>query len=115
MLLRLALAEQQLRAPTLDQHVESLRTRFTENRLRNDTRHLRLEARFTLHLLKDPKQALELARENWKVQREPWDARIFLEAALLSGNTMAAQPILDWLKAVKLEDQQIARLVEQFS
>lgn len=113
LLLRLALAEQQLNAPQLQQHVESLRTRFSENRLRGGTRHLRLEARFALHLLKDPQQALELARENWAVQREPWDARILLEAALQTHDSAAAQPVLDWLESVRLEDIQLKRLAAQ--
>ncbi len=118
LLLRLTLAAQQLQSPQLQNYVDLLSARFTESRLRGDARHLREEARFTLHLMKQPHKALQMAQENWKVQRvqrEPWDARIFLEAALLSGNTTAAQPVLDWLKAVKLEDQQITRLVEQFS
>ena len=115
LLLRLALAEEQLNAPQLKQHVENLRTRFTENRLRGDTRHLRLEARFTLQLLKNPIQALELARENWAVQREPWDARILLEAALHSQNFSAAQPVLEWLQSVHLEDVHLEQLVVQLS
>ena len=115
LLLRLALAEEQLNAPQLKQHVQNLRTRFNENRLRGDTRHLRLEARFTLQLLKNPVQALELARENWAVQREPWDARILLEASLLSHNPTAAQSVLDWLKTVQLEDVHLEQLVAQLS
>ena len=115
LLLRLTLATQRLQNPQFKNYLDSLSARFTDSRLRGDARHLREEARFTLHLLIQPQKALQLAQENWKVQREPWDTRIFLEAALLSGNTKAAQPVLDWLKTVKLEDQQITRLVEQFS
>jgi len=115
LLLRLALAEQQLNLPTLKQHVENLRARFAENGLRSDTRHLRLEARFTHHLLKKPKQALELAKQNWSVQREPWDARILLEAALDAHDTDAAKPVLEWLKTVHLEDARLTRLIGRLS
>ncbi|HBP88000.1 MAG TPA: hypothetical protein DD706_09915 [Nitrospiraceae bacterium] len=115
LLLRMALAAQQLTNDQLLPFIVDLTARFTNSRLRGDTRHLREEARFTLHLLKQPKRALQLAQENWKMQREPWDARILLEAALQSGNPTAAQPVLDWLETVKLEDQQIRTLVEQFS
>src|SRR2546422_7884202 len=38
-------------------------------------------ARFNLYLLGNKEKALALARENWKLQREPRDARILLEAA----------------------------------
>ncbi len=115
LLLRLTLAAQQLRSPKFNNYFESLRARFSDSRLRDDARHLREEARFILHLLKQPHKALQIAQENWKVQREPWDTRIVLEAALLSNDTAAAKPVLDWLKTMKLEDQQITRLMEQFS
>ena len=115
LLLRLTLASQQLQSSQFHNYFKSLSARFSDSRLRGDARHLREEARFTLHLLKQPHQALQIAQENWKVQREPWDTRILLEAALLSNDTAAAQPVLDWLKTVKLEDQQITRLMEQFS
>jgi tetratricopeptide (TPR) repeat protein len=115
LLLRLALAEQQLSAPTLKQHVENLRARFAENRLRSDTRHLRLEARFALHVLKDLTEALELARRNWAIQREPWDARILLEAALAAGDHKAALPVIKWVNDVHLEDERIHQLMEQLT
>ena len=114
LLLRLTLAAQRLQSPQFKNYFDMLNARFSDSRLRGDARHLREEARFTLRLLKQPQKALQMAQENWKVQREPWDARILLEAALLSGKTSAAQPVLDWLKTVKLEDQQITRLMEQF-
>ena len=50
--------------------------------MRGDTVHQQEEARFALHIKNDAKNALRLAGENWKVQREPRDAQIFLEAAL---------------------------------
>lgn len=115
LLLRLTLAAQRLQSSQFKNYFDMLSARFADSRLRGDARHLREEARFTLHLLGQPQKALQIAQENWNVQREPLDARIFLEAALLSGNTSAAQQVLDWLKAVKLEDQQIIRLMEQFS
>lgn len=115
LLLRAALAAQQLNSPEFPQHIANLRARFADNHLRGDTRHLREEARFTLHLLHQPHQALQLAEDNWKVQREPWDARILLEAAREARNDKAAEPIIAWLKAVKLEDTLIQQLIEQFA
>lgn len=115
LLLRLTLAAQQLHSPNFTHYFDSLSARFADSRLRGKARHLREEARFTLHLLKQPHKALQLAQENWKVQREPWDTRILLEAALQSDKAAAAQPVLEWLKTMKLEDQQITHLVEQFT
>lgn len=113
LLLRLALAEQQLQAPAHEKHVAELKARFAANRLRGEAQHLREESRFTLFLLQQPEQALELAQKNWQIQREPWDARMLLQAALQSGDRAAAQPVLDWLKSENLEDVQLEKLVKE--
>jgi Tfp pilus assembly protein PilF len=112
--LRLALAEHALGAPELPAHVAALAARFEASRMRGDTVHRREEARFALHLLNDPATALRLATENWRVQREAWDARLVLEAALAAGAPSAADDVLAWLQATGLEDPQIARLVQRF-
>lgn len=113
LLLLLTLAEQQLGAPSLDEHVALLRDRFAASRLRNDQRHLREEARFTLHLLNQPKAALKLARANWRVQHEPEDALIFLKAALAADEPKAARPVLRFLRRSGLEDQRLERATKR--
>lgn len=110
LLLRLAIAEQKIDSPAVEGHLEELRARFAASRLRGDAVHRREEARFTLQCLKQPRQALALARANWTVQREPWDARVLLESALAAGEPAAAQPVLDFLTQTALEDVQLARL-----
>jgi hypothetical protein len=114
LLLRLALAEQDLGTPGLADHIADLAERFAEARLRGDTVHQREEARFTLYLLKQPRDALRLAEANWAVQREPSDARLLLEAALAAGQPAAARPVLDWLLASRLEDRRLSKLAAQF-
>ncbi len=115
LLLRLALAEQQLDAPTLEHHVTILKARFAENRLRGEARHLREEARFELHLLHQPQHALALAQENWNIQREQWDARILLEAAIQSKSFSVAQPVIHSLISNDTEDIQLKTLIGQLS
>jgi tetratricopeptide (TPR) repeat protein len=110
LLLLLALAEQQVNAPQLDEHVAMLRARFAAARLRRDQRHLREEARFALELLDQPQQALRLARQNWRVQREPEDARMLLAAALAADKPKAARPVLKFLKRTSLEDRRLEAL-----
>jgi len=61
--------------------IAALKARFDAARLRGDSVHRREEARLALRLLKQPPRALQLARANWRVQKEPADARILLEAA----------------------------------
>jgi tetratricopeptide (TPR) repeat protein len=106
LLLRLAIAEKQTRSPSAAAHEADLAARFEASGLRGDVVHRREEARFWLGLRGDATRAFALAKDNWDVQKEPWDARIFLEAA---SNAREAQPVLDWLATTRLEHPAIAR------
>lgn len=101
-LLRLALAEQALGDPGYAARADELRSRFAAGRLRGDAVSQREEARFLL--AGDPEAALRLARANWANQREPWDARVLLAAALAAGQPQAAAPVLEWMAATGIED-----------
>lgn len=113
LLLRLALAERALDVPSSKSHMSELAARFAASRERGTSVHVREEARFTLALLKDSKQALPLAQSNLNVQREPADARILLETALASRNRAAAQPAIHWLKTNHVEDFRLQQLAKQ--
>jgi tetratricopeptide (TPR) repeat protein len=113
LLLRVALAEAQLRDPALDAHREELRARFAASRLRGDALHLGEESRFALALGGDPDEALRLAEANFALQREPRDARVLLEAALAARSVPAAEPALALLRETSLEDAHLARLAAQ--
>ena len=84
--------------------IAELGARFDAARLRGDALHQREESRFQCRLVKNPLAAIRLARENWKVQREPADARTFLEAARAAKDTQATLEILEWVRTTKLED-----------
>ncbi len=113
-LLRLALAKRGLGDPSLDHHLVDLKARFEAGRQRGDNSiHQREQARAMLHLFDQSGEALELALRNWAVQREPWDARLVLEAALATRKPEAARPVLDWLAQTGLEDLRLAQLSEQ--
>ena len=117
LLLRLALAESALTPPPAGfaAHVTSLQERFEAGHLRGDFVHQREEARFTLALLHQPVPALRLAQANWRVQHEPADVRILIETAHAAGDTAAAQPALDFIRAKHLEDVQLDKLVRQIN
>jgi Tfp pilus assembly protein PilF len=104
LLLRLALAEKAAGAAAAKEHIDALKARFDAAALRGDKLHQQEEARFNLTLLGQKEKALALARENWKLQREPRDARILLEAALATKDPAAAQGALDWLEKSGHED-----------
>ncbi|MDD5581210.1 MAG: hypothetical protein PHY16_18325 [Methylobacter sp.] len=110
LLLRLALAKQQLAANDLPDILAQIKARFEASRLRGESLHQGDEARFTLYLLKQPQQALRLAQANWALQREPKDARILLESAIAANNAAAAQPVIEMLAKTGMEHLQLRRL-----
>lgn len=110
-LLRIALAARALNESNAARHVETLASRFEENRRRGGTLHLREEARFELVLRDRPVTALTLALENWRTQREPADARLVLEASLAAGQPEKSRAVLAWLRRTKLEDHALMPLV----
>lgn len=110
LLLRLTLAEQALGAPEFQSHAQALRDRFAAAALRGDTLHQQEESRFLLRVERDPARALALAVANWSVQREPYDARLLLEAAVATGRPDQARPVLEWLAQSRHEDPRLAAL-----
>jgi predicted Zn-dependent protease len=113
LLLRLVLAETRLDLPVAKAHAATLAARYEAAQLRGDTVHQQEEARFRLQIYHDEKNALVLARENWKVQKEPRDARILLEAALAAKSQAAAAPVVQWLKESRIEDARLRDLARQ--
>jgi tetratricopeptide (TPR) repeat protein len=113
LLLRLAIAEAQLGLAVAGPHVEELAERFAAARLRGSDVHRREEARFELVLRKNAERALQLSLANLRVQREIWDSRLVLEAALAAGKPAAAQDAMALVRSSGLEDPTIARLVRE--
>jgi tetratricopeptide (TPR) repeat protein len=111
LLLRRVQAARRSGASDAAAEADELAQRFDALRARGDRVHLREEARFTLEGLARPGDALALALENWRVQKEPLDARIALEAALAAGKPEAARGIADWVDGTHLEGERIATLV----
>ena len=115
LLLRLALAEQAVNANGMREHQATLADRYAAARLRGDTTHEQEESRFSLQMLKQPAEALRLAQNNWRVQREPRDARVLLEAAVALRQPDEAQPVLDWMARTHIEDWYLQRLADQLA
>lgn len=103
LLLRLALAARATGDTRAPQLARALGERFDAARLRGNTSHRKEESRYVLALQGDSARALVLAQQNWAEQREPADARILLEAALAARQARAAQPVLDWMAASRIE------------
>jgi hypothetical protein len=105
LLLRLALAERQLPDATsaFAQHRRELADRFDAARRRGDSLHKREEARYLLTIEGDAAGSLRLARENWRVQREPADLRVLAEAAGATGDAAALREVAEWTVANRLQ------------
>lgn len=113
LLLRQAIAAQRLREPAAAQHQRELAARFDAARRLGDALHEKEEARFLLAFGGDARRALELARHNFGVQREPADARVLLEAALAARDKAAAEPALAWLAASRIEAPRLQALADE--
>ncbi len=114
LLLRLSEAEERLGAPD-PSHITALAQSFETSRRRGDIVHEREQARFALHVQHQPQEALTIAQSNWRVQREPADARILMEAALAAQRPEAAAAALAWYRENKVEDMAIAGLARQLA
>jgi Tfp pilus assembly protein PilF len=113
LLLRLMFAERALGLPTAKERESALAARYAAAQLRGEKVHQQEEARFELQVRNDAAKALSLAQENWQAQREPRDARIFLEAAVAMKDAKAAQPVLQWLDESGIEDRYLRDLGRQ--
>jgi tetratricopeptide (TPR) repeat protein len=110
LLLRLALAETELKLPAAKAHVQALKDRFEAAKVRGDTTHRAEEARYLLQLANDPATSLAVAAANYLVQREPRDARPLLEAAIAAKDSVAAKPVRDWLQSSGFDDARMKQL-----
>ncbi len=111
LLLRYAEALTAMHLPAAKMQVEALRQRFDAAMMRGDTIHQREQSRFELRLRNNPLRALEIAKLNWEIQKEPADARVYLEAGLASGKKDATLQLLRWLEAHHLEDAILKKMI----
>jgi tetratricopeptide (TPR) repeat protein len=110
LLLRLALAHRMLKSADLEELRKIIAERFIESRRRGENVHLGDEARFTLYLLGQPQRALQLARENWKSQHAPQDARVLLDTASAAGDEAAEREAAAFLSRAGMAEAHLARL-----
>lgn len=108
--LRQVYAEVALRSPRASADTAEINARFAALDVRGTRAYRREQAGFALRVQHDPLQALQLAQENWTVQRAPNDMEVFLRAALAANRPAAAQPVLDELAKTHLEWPSVVRL-----
>ncbi len=111
LLLRLTIAEKNTDSEHFRRHNALLNKRFKENRKRGSTLHQGDEAKFMLQLMNQPKIALQLARQNWQLQREPVDTYILLQSALAASDYATVQAVTTWLENQGTEDVMIKQIL----
>jgi tetratricopeptide (TPR) repeat protein len=115
LLLRIAIAQKQLRDPALGESSARLRAAFAAELQRGEAVHRREQARFLLEIEEQPHLSLAAALENWSVQHEPDDVLVFVHAAMAAGNPRAAAPALDFARAQGQDDVRIDALTPAIS
>jgi tetratricopeptide (TPR) repeat protein len=108
LLLRIAIGQQRLHDPALPQTSARLRAAFSAELQRGEAVHRREQARFLLEVEHQPLPALQAARENWKVQREPEDILVLVAAARAAGKPDEAEPALAFVRSTGLADARLA-------
>ena len=108
MLLRIAIAQQQLGDRREPQSRALLASAFSVEERRGESVHRREQARFLLEVTHTGSAALRAAQENWRVQREPADVLILMRAAQAAGQSDAAAPAVEFVRQQGLEDARLA-------
>lgn len=104
LLVRLAISEHALHSTDAARLVGLMRDKIAAAAQRGDRIHLREEARFALLVDRDATRAIQIAHDNWDVQKELADARLLVEAAVAGRDRQAAAPVLAWMKTTGVRD-----------
>lgn len=115
LLLRIAIAQKQLRDPGLAQSSARLRAAFAAELQRGEAVHRREQARFLLEVQDQPGLSLAAALENWSVQHEPDDVLVLMRAARAAGNPGAAAAALNFVRSQGQSDVRIDALIPAIS
>jgi len=91
---------------------QELSIRMAVDRAEQDYSHAREYARFALDHLQDADLALEMARENWRMQKEPIDARILVRSARAAGSSEIVEEVRDWAAKTRLQDKTLKALLD---
>jgi Tfp pilus assembly protein PilF len=113
LLLRLAIAAKNTKKPEASRYAEMLNARFNAARERQDSLHLREEARYELQVAGASDRALAAAEANWAVQKELADARILLESAIAAKAPERARGAADWMQSTHCQEPNLTRLMTE--
>jgi Tfp pilus assembly protein PilF len=97
------------------QHADNLVTRLARDFelafMRNEAIPHKEYAQYALHLVGQPEAALQAARENWSVQKEPSDTRLLASTAAASGDHATLSDVKQWIDRVGTEDTRLQEIL----
>jgi len=108
LLLRLAIAAHRLASPQAPELIQTYEARLQAAERDGDRTHERERALYLLEVRHDAAGALEHARRNWAVQREPADVRIYARAAASAHSGADCAQLVHWLAETHYEDRSLA-------
>jgi predicted Zn-dependent protease len=115
-LLRRAIAQSRTQAGHAPESLAGLEERLNVSAQRGERTHLREEARLALEFPRDGadgrKAALALARDNFNVQRETEDIRLFARAAVGARDPGAIATLTQWLRRSHYQDIVLDQLMQ---
>ena len=79
--------------------------------MRNEAIPHKEYAQYALHLANQPGDALEAARDNWSVQKEPSDTRLLAQAAAASNASQTLVEIRQWITRTGTEDTRLQEIL----
>jgi tetratricopeptide (TPR) repeat protein len=112
LLLRLVIATHRLGSQKAAGWREEFEERLRAAERERDNTHQRERAMFLLDVRDDAGAALESARRNWALQREPADLRIYTRAALGAHSDVDCALLAHWLAATHYEDRTLPSMLE---
>jgi tetratricopeptide (TPR) repeat protein len=112
LLLRLALAAHRLGSSQEARWAQAYEDRLRAAERDHDYSHQREQAMYLLDVRGDPAAALEAARRNWAVQREPADLRLYARAAVAAHAGADCALIAYWLAQSRYQDRTLFGLLD---
>jgi len=112
LLMQVLIASRGLNGPDEASLASQMAARLQAQSLRQETLIERPRLIFQITYGNDPATGLTMSIENWKIQKEPADAVLFLQAALILNKAKSAKPVIDWIALTKYTDPRLSPLIE---
>ena len=113
LMLRLAIAQKNLRGEVDTKLLNFLSEYFKVQRYRNPEFASRDYAEYLLTIDDNPMAALSAALANWQTQREPADTALVLRASIAAKEKKKVDATIEWIHSAGIKDFAIDRLLTQ--